>query len=90
MFRSMNAEVLCFAILDWITSKKASWRKWLYDRLPPLGSHTHLIPFVLFHFIRSCDGATSMVGRHPCYSQIFNKVASSHLIPRPGSVSGTN
>ena len=33
-----------------------------------------------FHFIPTCDGA---FGRLPCYSQTFNKGATSHLIPRP-------
>ena len=47
--------------------------------------HTHLI-----HYIRSCDGASGVVGRHPYYSQTFNLGASSHLIPRPGPVSDTS
>ena len=36
-----------------------------------------------FRFISSTpgDGASGVVGRHPCYSQTFNKWASSHLIP---------
>ena len=43
-----------------------------------------------FRFIRPCDGASGVIWRHPCYSQTFNKGASSHLIPRPGSVSDTS
>ena len=43
--------------------------------------HTHLIHFVSFHFICPCDGATGVVGQHSCYSQTFNKWASSHLRP---------
>ena len=39
-----------------------------------------------FHFIRPCDGATGVVGRHPCYSRTYNMGASSHLIPRPDLV----
>ena len=42
-----------------------------------------LISSILFHFIRPCDGASGMVGRHPCYSRIYNIGASSRLIPRP-------
>ena len=41
----------------------------------------------LFHFIRPYDDASGVVGRHPFYSQIFNKGASSPVIPRPGPVS---
>ena len=43
-----------------------------------------------FCFIRPCDGASGVIWRHPCYSQTLNKGASSHLIPRPGSVSDTS
>ena len=44
--------------------------------------HTHLI-----RFIGTCDGASGVVGRNPCYSLTFNVGSSSHLIPRPGLVS---
>ena len=47
--------------------------------IPPL-LHTHAIHFVSFHFFSPCNGATGVVGRHRCYSQIFNEGASSHLI----------
>ena len=43
--------------------------------------HTHLV-----HFICPCDGATGVVGRHPCYSRTYNIGVSSHLIPRPDLV----
>ena len=46
--------------------------------------------FVSFHFIRPCDGASDVVGHHPCYPQIFNKGASSLLILRPGPLSHTS
>ena len=42
-----------------------------------------LISYISFHFIRPCDGASGVVGRHPCYSRTYNMRASSHLIPRP-------
>ena len=48
---------------------------------------THLIHFVSFHFISTCDVATGVVGRHPCYSQTFSIGASSHLVPRSCPVS---
>ena len=44
--------------------------------------------FSLFHFFRPCDDASGVVGRHPRYSQTFNKGASSHLTPRPDPASG--
>ena len=55
--------------------------------IPPF-LHTYLIHFVSFHFISPCDCATRVVDRHPCYSLTFNIGASSHLVPRPGPVSG--
>ena len=45
-----------------------------------------LISFISFHFISSAP----LVGRQPCYSQTFNKGASSRLIHPPCSVSDTN
>ena len=54
--------------------------------IPPF-LHTHLIHFVSFHFISPFDGVIGMIDQHPCNSQTFNVVASSQLIPRPGSVS---
>ena len=38
--------------------------------IPPF-LHTHLIHFS-FHFICPCDGASGVVGRHPCYSRTYN------------------
>ena len=45
--------------------------------IPPF-LHTHLINFVSFQFISPCDGATGVIGRHPCYSLTFNIGTSSH------------
>ena len=48
-----------------------------------------LISLIQFNFNSSAFIDTSgVVGRHPCYSLTFNKGASSHLIRRPGTVSG--
>ena len=49
-----------------------------------------LISSISFHFIRPCDGASDVVGRHPCYSRTYNMGASSHLIPRPDLVLDTS
>ena len=49
-----------------------------------------LISPISFHFVRPCDGATGVVGRHPCYSLTYNIGASSHLIPRPDLVLDTS
>ena len=49
--------------------------------LSQISLYTHPIHLVSFHFIHLCDGASDVVGRHPCYSQTFNRGASSHLIP---------
>ena len=38
----------------------------------------------------SCDGASGVVGRHPCYSLTYNIGASSLLIPRPDPVLDTS
>ena len=57
--------------------------------IPPF-LHTHLIHFVSFHFISPCEGASGVVGRHPCYSQTYDIGASSHLIPRPDLVLDTS
>ena len=56
------------------------------NSIPPF-LHTHLIHFVSFHFMSLCDGASGAVGRHRCYSLLFNIEASLHLIPRPGPMS---
>ena len=45
---------------------------------------THLVHFVSFHYICAYDGASGVVARHPSYSQIFNKGASSRVILCPG------
>ena len=49
-----------------------------------------LISSISFHFISPCDGASGVVGRHPCYSRTYNIGASSHLIPRPDLVLDTS
>ena len=49
-----------------------------------------LISSISFNFISPCDGASGVVGRHPCYSRIYNIGASSHLIPRPDLVLDTS
>ena len=36
-----------------------------------------LISFISFHFIRPCDYATGVVGRHICYSLIFDIVSDT-------------
>ena len=51
--------------------------------------YPHLTHFVSFHFIRLCNGATGVVGWHPCFSLAFNIGVSSHLIIRPGPFSDT-
>ena len=60
--------------------------------LPQISFHhfSTLISFISFHFISPCDGASGVVGRHPCYSRTYNIVASSHLIPRPDLVLDTS
>ena len=42
-----------------------------------------LISSISFHFICPCDGATGVVGRHPCYSRTYHIGASLHLILDP-------
>ena len=56
--------------------------------LPQISVHhfSTLISSISFHFISPCDGASGVVGRHPCYSHAYNLGASSHLIPRPDLV----
>ena len=49
-----------------------------------------LISSISFHFSSPCDGASDVVGRHPCYSRTYNIGASSHLIPRPDLVLDTS
>ena len=39
---------------------------------------------------RDGDGASGVVGRHPCYSRTYNIGTSSHLIPRPDLVLDTS
>ena len=60
--------------------------------LPHISFHhfSTLISSISFHFISPCDGASDMVGRHPCYSRTYNIWASSHLIPRPNLVLDTS
>ena len=60
--------------------------------LPQISFHhfSTLISSSSFPFIRPCDGASGVVGRHPCYSRTYNKGASSHLIPRPDLVLDTS
>ena len=60
--------------------------------LPQISFHhfSTLISSISFHFISPCDGASGVVGRHPCYSLTFNIGASSHLIPRPDLVLDTS
>ena len=50
--------------------------------------HTHLIHFVSSHL--PFDGASGVVGQHPCYSRTYNIGASLHLIPRPDLVFDTS
>ena len=60
--------------------------------LPQISFHhfSTLISSISFHFIHPCDGASGVVGRHPCYSLTYNIAASSHLIPRPDLVLDTS
>ena len=60
--------------------------------LPQISFHhfSILISSISFHFISPCDGASGVVGRHPCYSLTYNIGASSHLIPRPDLVLDTS
>ena len=60
--------------------------------LPQLSFHHFSIHIssISFHFISPCDGASGVVGRHPCHSLIYNIGASSHLIPRPDLVLDTS
>ena len=60
--------------------------------LPQISFHhfSTLISSISFHFINPCDGASGLVGRHPCYSRTYNIGASSHLIPRPDLVLDTS
>ena len=60
--------------------------------LPQISFHhfSTLISSISFHFICPCDGASGVVGRHPCYSRTHNIGASSHLIPRPDLVLDTS
>ena len=60
--------------------------------LPQISFHhfSPLISSISFHFISPCDGASGVVGRHPCYSRTYNLGASSLLIPRPDLVLDTS
>ena len=60
--------------------------------LPHISFHhfSTLISSISFHIISPCDGASGMVGRHPCYSRTYNIGASLHLIPRPNLVLDTS
>ena len=42
--------------------------------LPQISFHhfSTLISSIWFHFIRPCDDASGVVGRHPCYSRTYN------------------
>ena len=62
---------------------------WGFSRfpLPPISFHHFSTPI---SFIRPCDGASGVVGWHPCYSWTCNVGASSHLIPRPDLVLDTS
>ena len=42
--------------------------------LPQISFHhfSTLISSISFHFTRPCDGASGVVGRHPCYSRTYN------------------
>ena len=57
--------------------------------LPQISIH-HFSTLISFHFIRPCDDASGVVGRHPCYSRTYNMGASSHLIPRSDLVLDTS
>ena len=65
-----------------------------FSRFPlPQTSFHHLstlISSISFHFIRPRDGASGVVGRHPCYSRTYNIGVSSHLILRPDLVLDTS
>ena len=58
----------------------------------PVSPTTNFIPQILhtplIHFISPCDVAKGVIGRHPCYSLIFNIGTSSDFILRPGPMSG--
>ena len=60
--------------------------------LPQISFHhfSTLISSISFHVISPCDGASGVVGRHPCYTRIYNLGASSHLILRPDLVLDTS
>ena len=53
--------------------------------LPQISFHhfSTLISSISFHFIRHCNGASGVVGRHPCHSRTYNIGASSHPSTRP-------
>ena len=68
-----------------------SWGFSLFP-LPQISFHhfSILISSISFHFISPCDGASGVVGRHPCHSLTYNIGTSSHLIPRPDLVLDTS
>ena len=55
--------------------------------IPPF---LHNLSSISFHFLSPCDGASGVVGRHPCYSRTYNLGASSQLSPRPDLVLDTS
>ena len=61
-----------------------------FDAIFLVYRYSTLISSILFHIISPCDGASGVVGRHPCYSLTYNLGASSHLIPRPDLVLDTS
>ena len=99
--RSSSAEVpsshLCHSIwVSWRAKQSLGWFRG-FSRFPPFSpllqiSFHHfstLVHFISLHFICPCDDLSSVIGWHPCYSQTFNKRASSQLIPRLGPMSDT-
>ena len=74
------------------------WMKRSQDRFCsgflPFSPATNFIPLFLhthsFHFISPCDGASRVMGRHLCKSQIFNIEVTTYLLLRPGPVSDTS
>ena len=64
------------------------WTKWglgrFFTGFLPVSPTTNFIPPFLhthpFHFIRPCDGASGVVGWHPCYSWTYN-IGASFLDP---------
>ena len=80
--------------VSWWTKRGLGRFSWGFSRFPLLQISFHhfstLISSISFHFISPCDGASGVIGRHPCYSRTYNIGASSHLIPRPDLVLDTS